>query len=260
MGFNTTEVAKMFRVCSGTIAKILHEDNVIRASGISRGTKFSDERKRKMSEKAIGHKCSEETKRKISIANLGEKNGMFGKKHFHTEETKKKIGDANRGRNYTKEMKRNMSEAHKGKKLGIEHKLKISKALKGRIMSEETKLKLSESRKGRFKGEECNNWRGGVSFLPYCPKFDNEFRERVRKFFDRKCYLCDKDEIENGAKLCVHHVNYDKMTCCNDTKPLFVPLCRVCHAKTGYNRKYWEDFFTISLEYLTDSESYLREK
>ena len=39
---------------------------------------------------------------------------------------------------------------------------------------------LSESLVGKYIGEDASNWRGGISFLPYCDKFDNQFKEAVR--------------------------------------------------------------------------------
>jgi hypothetical protein len=106
-------------------------------------------------------------------------------------------------------------------------------------------------------GEKHPNWKGGISFGHYCEKFDDEFKDRVRDFFNGCCYVCGIGQSELGRKLDVHHVNYDKMVCCNDVKPLFVPLCRSCHAKTYFDREYWEVFFTISLEYLTDGKCFL---
>ena len=120
-------------------------------------------------------------------------------------------------------------------------------------------------------GDKCPVYKGGISFLPYCEKFDDDLKERVRKFFNRCCYVCGKSEqeqidemIKEGKRpvkvLDVHHVNYNKMVCCNDVKPLFVPLCRSCHAKTHFDREYWEEFFTISLEYLTNGKCFLPKK
>ena len=73
-------------------------------------------------------------------------------------------------------------------------------------------------------------------------KFKPEFKERVRKFFGRVCVECGAPE--NGRKLDVHHVNFDKSSCCSDVKPLFVALCRSCHMKTNTNREHWEDRYT----------------
>ena len=88
-----------------------------------------------------------------------------------------------------------------------------------------------------LRGELSPAWKGGISFAPYCPKFNNEFKTRVRAFFDNKCVLCGKTKEENGKNLSVHHVNYDKMVCCNENEPIFACLCVSCHTKTNHNRE-----------------------
>jgi len=109
-------------------------------------------------------------------------------------------------------------------------------------------------------GSKSPTWRGGSSFKPYCIKFNSEFKERVRNYFGRKCYICGKSEEENKQRLDIHHVNYNKKSCCDDSKLMFVPLCRACHARTNFERECWEEFFTVSLEYLTDGECYIRKE
>ncbi len=82
----------------------------------------------------------------------------------------------------------------------------------------------------------------------YCSKWNEDLRTRVRAFFHDTCFMCGKSGEELGEMLCVHHVNYDKRVCCNDKKPLFVPLCRTCHAKTTGKRKKWENYFEKKLK------------
>ena len=106
--------------------------------------------------------------------------------------------------------------------------------------------------KGLSRNNKCEkngNWRGGISFKPYCHKFDNTFKEYIRNKFDRKCFLCDRTEEENGKRLSVHHVNYDKNCGCAETEEdkkadnvtcQFVPLCVSCNSKVNRNRKMWE--------------------
>lgn len=106
------------------------------------------------------------------------------------------------------------------------------------------------------KDENSPSWKGGVSRLPYCQKFNNDLKERVREFFDRKCYVCDMTEEENKQRLSVHHVNYDKMMCCNSIPPLFVPLCQRHHNMSNYNREDWQEFFEVSLQYLTQGKCF----
>lgn len=95
-------------------------------------------------------------------------------------------------------------------------------------------------------GENHPNWRGGLSYEPYCQLFNNEFKERVREFFGRRCVECGASE--NGKRLSVHHVVYDKEACCNEGEAvenrLFVPLCASCHTRTNHNRDYWQEKFT----------------
>ena len=169
----------------------------------------------------------------------------------------------------SEKMKGRTKENHEGVRRGAEKKRgrtkeeykylkKHSEKLTGRTKENcEYVRKCSEQMKGRT-GESASNWRGGLSFEPYCEKFNDDLKERIREFFGRYCYVCGIGESELKEKLCVHHVNYNKDMCCDDSKPLFVPLCRSCHSKTNGDRKYWEEFFTISLNYLTQGECFIK--
>lgn len=183
----------------------------------------------------------------------------------HSEETKRKIGE--NSKNSSDETKRKRKESRKqfykthdsplkGKSLSVEHKQNMSAGLKGRQVSDETRQKIRNSLLGKhhskevkrkiansLKGEKSPNWKGGISFEPYCILFNESFKERVREFWNRKCVVCGKDEIENGRRLDIHHVRYNKNTCCDDTIPLFIPLCRSCHMKTNFDREYWQKEF-----------------
>ena len=110
------------------------------------------------------------------------------------------------------------------------------------------------------KGENNPLWKGGISFEPYCPKFNNKFRERVRSWFNYQCSNCLQPQTDK--KLCVHHVYYNKQACCEQNENgeyiynidgdqvkvignpnKFVALCTTCHHKTNYNRVYWARYF-----------------
>jgi hypothetical protein len=114
-----------------------------------------------------------------------------------------------------------------------------------------------------YLGENHPNWRGGVSFEPYCPKFNNEFKERVRTFFNNVCILCGRTEQENRRKLTVHHVNYKKEACCDEDIPrYFVILCTSCHGKTNSAKgreKYQKQFAKI-IENRFGGKSYFHKK
>lgn len=106
------------------------------------------------------------------------------------------------------------------------------------------------------KGPRSPAWRGGISFEPYCPKFNNDFKERVREFFGRVCAECGAPEEDR--KLSVHHVNFRKDACCEETViPLFVPLCQSCHTKTNVDREYWETRFTTLINEKHGGKCYL---
>lgn len=89
-------------------------------------------------------------------------------------------------------------------------------------------------------GDKNPNWNGGLSSEPYCFKFSYKVKEDVRERYNRTCIVCGKTEIDNGEKLCVHHVDYNKKQGCDDYEWKLVPLCRICHSKTNSNREYWE--------------------
>jgi hypothetical protein len=204
----------------------------------------------------MARKLSEETRRKMSIAKAGKKRPP------RSEEWCRKIGEGNKGKTIREETRIKVSLALKNKVVSEEtrHKMSIAKKGKpshrrGKTLPTEHKRKISESTKGKRVGEERHNWKGGASYEPYCPKFNKEFKERVREFFGRVCVECGTPE--RGKKLSVHHVNFNKMSCCDGTRPLFVPLCPSCHSKTNYNRDYWEEHFTEMLTNYFGGKCYL---
>ncbi|MCK9569638.1 hypothetical protein M0R72_11915 [Candidatus Pacearchaeota archaeon] len=111
---------------------------------------------------------------------------------------------------------------------------------KRKPFSEEHKNHISESRAG----DKNWRWMGGISFEPYCSKFNNDFRESVRDRFNRKCFLCDASEGKNRHS--VHHIDYNKNSICNGQGWAFVPLCTTCHNKTHANRWHW---FNLLINY-----------
>ena len=74
----------------------------------------------------------------------------------------------------------------------------------------------------------------------YGPDFTNALKEAVR-FRDKcKCQLCGCPQIENGRKLDVHHIDYNKL---NNILKNLIALCKKCHTKTNVNRDYWFAYF-----------------
>jgi hypothetical protein len=97
-------------------------------------------------------------------------------------------------------------------------------------------------------GKRGANWQGGLSFYPYCEKFNEDFRDRVRAFDGYACVECEMTQEEHlkryKRKLLVHHVAYDKQVCCNSERPLFVALCCSCSSKANGKREYWKQHYT----------------
>ncbi len=118
---------------------------------VRKGSKFSKESKRKVSEALKGHGVSEQTKRKISKANKGKK---------RSGEFRQRMSKIQKGRKLPEDTKRKISKTKKGVKLSKEHCKKLSKVRKGIKLSEETKRKMSENLRGK-KGSEARNWKGG---------------------------------------------------------------------------------------------------
>lgn len=203
------------------------------------GSRHSTETKRKISEAGKNRApISEETRRKMSEAHRNPSEEIRRKisegnknrpRFSHSDEARRKISDANKRRVISEETRRKMSESHKG-----------NQNLLGHNHTDEARRKISEATKGK----NNPNWQGGISFGKYCPKFNEEFKEKIREKYNRKCFLCSKTEVENGRKLGVHHVNYDKKCLCVDIECEFVPLCVNCHMKTNGKRIHWEAVIT----------------
>lgn len=168
------------------------------------------------------------------------------------------------GRKMSLEARKNMSAAQRGKKrkpLTPEHRAKIGASGIGRVNSAETRAKLSAANKDpvvmakhiekmhrlwsdpdyrkAHSGSNSWAWRGGISFEPYCKKFNNNTKEKCRSFYKHKCVLCGMPQELNGKDLAVHHVNFDKQAGCYGKAWNLVCLCKSCHARTNYSRWYW---------------------
>ena len=170
----------------------------------------------------------EEWRRKQSVSHSGERNWWFGK--HHTKEEILKISQSHEGLTHTEETIQLMSENRTGE----------GNPMFGRHHTLSTRKRLSDFRRL----EKHPTWKGGISFEPYCVKFNREFKERVRAFFGYRCVECEMTTEENGRAIDVHHVNYDKMMCCNDVKPLFVALCRKHNSAANHDRENWQEHYT----------------
>jgi hypothetical protein len=183
----------------------------------------------------------------------------------HTEESKRKLSESKTGKKLPprspeyiemlKARRKKQSPPTLGMKWSDETREKLRLSRLGRkIHTEEFKRRFSEERKG------CGNpmWQGGASYGKYCEKFDEPFKRRVRAFFGNVCMECGcNKEYNNNKNMSVHHVNYDKLVCCNDKPRLFVTLCNSCHGKTSINKEYWMNKFTTLINTKYKGNCYL---
>ena len=188
----------------------------------------------------------------------GKDHPFFGK--HRPKEVCDKISKSHMNIRPSEDSKKKNADAHRDKPLTTEHISHIKESMKGKNVGEKNPMfgKPAWNRGiPHLVGDTNPSWKGGVSFEPYCIKFNNEFKERVRAFFGHECVECHKTQDELGRKLDVHHVNYDKMMCCNDVKPLFVALCRGCNSKANYNRDYWQKHYTETINNKYNGVCYL---
>ncbi len=157
--------------------------------------------------------------------NLGEKNPA------KRQEVREKIRQTLLNHPVSEETKRKLKKSHQGKHYSPKTEFK-----KGNRVSELIKRKISKA----FQGDKHWNWQGGKSFEPYGLEFNEDLKEVIRNRDRRKCFICERTELENKEKLTIHHIDYDKGN--NNPKNL-ISLCRKCHTKTNFNRKSWIRYF-----------------
>ena len=110
-------------------------------------------------------------------------------------------------------------------------------------LSDKQRKRYSERVSGKnnpmhgMSGEKSPVWKGGISFLPYPPEFNNKLKHKIRKRDDFTCQLCG---IKNYLGQAVHHIDYEKNNC----DPLnLITLCISCNVKVNKNRNFWENYF-----------------
>ena len=152
-------------------------------------------------------------------------------------------GHCNKGRK-----RPDLSERNKNKKMYGENN-----PFYGKHHTKEEKIHHSNIMKGKLSGEnnpffgkygeKSSNWQGGKSFEPYCPKFNNRLKEKIRNKYNRKCYICNRNEKDNITRtgkfrrLSIHHIDRDKEQGCNGKPFKLIPLCMYCHPKNEPNIK-----------------------
>ncbi len=86
-------------------------------------------------------------------------------------------------------------------------------------------------------GEKSYMWRGDKSCESYSFGWRESLRKAIRERDEYKCRLCGKTQKQNGRRLSVHHIDYDKTSL--DPENL-VSLCLSCHSKTVSKRQHYQ--------------------
>lgn len=167
------------------------------------GEHHSQEARKKMSEAV--RKWYEEHPN----AEKGENNPMYGKKR--SEEAKRKTSQHLKGRIFTKQHRERQSEAAKGRELSEETKHKLSEFRTGKswedLYGEEKANEMKERYAEIYTGEGNPFWKGGTSFEPYSPEFNEELKERIRQRDGYICQLCglsNEDSLRKWGKELVY--------------------------------------------------------
>ena len=130
-----------------------------------------------------------------------------------------------------------------GKHPSEETRRKLSESHKGYVMPESQKKKIREANKDKPKpkgfiqkvsGKNNHNWKGGKSFQLYGFDWTKLLKHSIRT---RDCFVCQVCK-KNGW--IVHRIDYEKKNC-NPSN--LITLCRTCHMKTNFKRKYWIEYF-----------------
>lgn len=171
----------------------------------------------------IYHKSSNSCNRHIRIA-MQRVNGVQRKKPppFTDEHRRNLVNSLKRRPPRSQEWGNNISKGKTGKKRPP--------------FTEETKQHMSAG----AQGIPYEEWNGYATEHRYCEKFNESCRERIRKKYDHRCFICDKPQEDNVTrtgkhkKLSVHHTDMNKNQGCDGVQWKLAPLCMSCHSKSHF--------------------------
>jgi len=189
--------------------------------------------------------------------NVGKNNPMFGKKRLKHSLNISGCGNPMFGKKHSKETLLKMSEIRKNGNFSGKNNsnYKDGRTLKENFCVDCNKLisvnatrcweHSCEERGKRIRGEEHFNWQGGLNYQEYGTNWTNQLKQQIRERDNHKCQICNKNEIDNGRKLDVHHIDYNKKNC---EESNLISLCISCHMKTNHNRELWVEYFKNNKE------------
>jgi len=127
---------------------------------------------------------------------------------------------AKKGYSLTKEVKEKVSESVKKAMKNVPREVLVY--WKGKTFSREHREKIGLAERG----EKHWNWKGGISFEPYPPEFNDNLKEKIRRIDKHVCQICGINKIQLGYKLDIHHIDGNKN---NNSFDNLISLCRECH-------------------------------
>ena len=199
-----------------------------------KGSKMSEETKKKISSSLKGHACLPETRRKIGLVHKG-------KKVVISEEHRQKISKTllghvghMRGRRHSAESIKKMSDFKKAHPISKEQREQMNISRRGLRRSFEIKKRMSEAQKG----DKGSNWQGGRTSKHQGIRMSFEYklwREAVFKRDNYTCIWCGK----RGGVLNADHIKpfaiFPELRFALDNGRT---LCPPCHKTTDtYGRK-----------------------
>jgi hypothetical protein len=163
----------------------------------TKGSKRTEEQKKKMSEKSKGKTLPESAYTPESIEKRRVK--LLGK--HHSKESNEKRSKSLRGRKFTPEHLENLSIS--GRKRKDNH------------------------------GDNSHWWKGGIANVPYPDEFSDYLKKKIRRRDGYKCQSCGMSVY--GSKFGhVHHINANKQDCSEEN---LILLCATCHSAVHYDTK-----------------------
>jgi hypothetical protein len=204
---------------------------------------------KRLSESHMGQKLSPERNEKLHALRRGKP---------LTEEHKQKISKTRlkKGVVISEKQKELAREYMKSHPLPKKHYKRLSLLFKGRTSPMKGRKHKEES-KEKIRGENNKGWKGGLSYLPYCFRFNERRRRMVRVFFGYFCICCGKHATENiifwkngykPVEHSVHHIDHDKEQGCNGKPFNLVPLCHECHGKELHKEEEYKKHINKTLE------------
>ena len=202
-------------------------------------------------------KASITTKKQFEIPGAKEKTSEAIKKYYadnpgarkELSEIFKKVKNTPQARKINSEAQKKVKGTPEDRKRNSETQKIVQKKIQS---TPEARRKNSDAQKKRYSDLW---WMGSVKYYDgpmYCEKWTPYLRERVRAFFNHTCVECGTPQ--NGKKLSVHHVWYNKKLCCDDTPRSLVPLCHPCHAKTSAAKGKKREEFSIHFQEIIDTQ------